>query len=74
MGGVKEYIMRNPDPWQLPQREPDPAPATRRAALIGLVMIALLIFGGLFLTRTLGGMTRFQDCAISGRSNCATNP
>jgi hypothetical protein len=66
--------VRNPDPWQPPEREPDPAPGTRRAALIGLVMIALLILGGLVLTHTLGGMTRLQDCAMSGRSNCAINP
>jgi hypothetical protein len=66
--------MRNPDPWQPPEREPDSAPATRRAALIGLVMIALLIVGGLLLTRTLVGMTHLQDCAMSGRSNCAANP
>jgi len=42
--------------------------------LIGLVMIVLLILGGLFLSHTLGGMARLQDCALSGRSNCSTNP
>jgi hypothetical protein len=66
--------MRNPDRWQPPERQPDPAPATRRGALIGLVMIVLLILGGLFLTHTLGGMARLQDCALSGRSNCSANP
>jgi hypothetical protein len=66
--------MRNPDYWQPPERQPDPAPATRRAALIGLVLIVLLILGGLFLTHTLGGMARLQDCALSGRSNCSANP
>jgi hypothetical protein len=66
--------MRNPDYWQPPERQPDPAPATRRAALIGLVLIVLLILGGLFLTHTLGGMARLQDCALSGRSNCSVNP
>lgn len=65
--------MRNPDPWQPPKREPDRAPNTRRAALMGLVMIALLILGGLLLTHILGGMARLQDCALSGRSNCAPN-
>jgi hypothetical protein len=38
-----------------------------------MVMIALLILGGLFLTHILGGMARLQDCALSGRSNCASN-
>jgi hypothetical protein len=66
--------MRNPDYWQPPERQPDPAPATRRAALIGLVLIVLLILGGLFLTHTLGSMARLQDCALSGRSNCSANP
>jgi len=60
--------MRNPDRWQPPERQPDPAP--RRGALMGLVVIVLLILGGLFLTHTLGGMARLQDCALSGRSNC----
>jgi hypothetical protein len=26
--------------------------------------------GAFVLTRVLGGMTRLQDCALSGRSNC----
>jgi hypothetical protein len=41
---------------------------------MGLAMIVLLIVGGLLLTHTLGDMTRQQDCALSGRSNCASNP
>jgi hypothetical protein len=65
--------MRNPEYWQPPERQPDPAPATRRGALIGLVMIVLLILGSLFLTHILGSMTRLQDCALSGRSNCSTS-
>jgi uncharacterized iron-regulated membrane protein len=70
----KRHIMKNPDPWQPPDREPDPTPTTRRAALIGLAMIVLLVLGGLLLTHILGGMTRLQDCALSGRSNCFNNP
>jgi hypothetical protein len=68
----KSHIMRNPDPWRLPDGEPDPK-AARRAGLIGLVMVVLLILGGLLLTRILADMTRLQDCALSGRSNCSTN-
>jgi hypothetical protein len=37
-------------------------------------MIVILIIAGLLLTHTLGAMARLQDCALSGRSNCATNP
>jgi len=70
----KRYIVRNPDPWQPQEPEPDPPPTTRRAALIGLAMILILVLAGLFLTHTLGGSARLQDCALSGRSNCSTNP
>jgi hypothetical protein len=66
--------MKNPDNWQPPEREPYPAPSTRRGALIGLVVIVLLILGGLILTHVLGGMSRLQDCALSGRSNCSERP
>jgi hypothetical protein len=66
--------VRNPDPWQPGEPEPESSPATRRAALIGLVLIVLLIIGGLALTRVLGGMARLQDCALSGRSNCSAEP
>jgi hypothetical protein len=68
--------MRNPDPWQPhePEPEPDPAPATRRGAVIGLVLIVTLVLAGLGLTHILGGMTRLQDCVLSGRPNCFTTP
>jgi hypothetical protein len=39
-----------------------------------LALILLLIIGGLALTRVLGGLTRVQDCALSGRSNCSADP
>jgi hypothetical protein len=66
--------MKNPEPWQPHEEEPEPMPTTRRAALIGLVMIVLLVLGGLTLIHILGGMSRLQDCALSGRSNCGSNP
>ncbi|HEX3396162.1 MAG TPA: hypothetical protein VHS76_05625 [Steroidobacteraceae bacterium] len=66
--------MRNPDPWQPPEPNPDPPPITRRAALIGLAMIVILVLAGLYLTHVLGGMARLQDCALSGRSNCSAAP
>ena len=64
--------MKNPDPWQPPDGEPEPT--TRRAALLGLVIIVVLVLGGLLLTHILGGMSRLQDCALSGRSNCSLHP
>jgi len=66
--------MRNPDPWRPSEPDPDQAPAPRRAALIGLVLIVILVIAGLMLTHTLGGAARLQDCALSGRSNCFDNP
>ena len=54
---------------QLPsERE---VPASRRGAVIGLVVVVALVLGGLLLVRALQRMSRIQDCAMSGRSNCA---
>jgi hypothetical protein len=61
--------MRNPDKWQPP--DPDGSPSSRRAALIGLLVVLMLLAGGLLLSRILGKESRFQDCSISGRANCA---
>jgi hypothetical protein len=62
--------MRNPDKWQPPEPNPSEPAASRRAALIGLILIVLLVGGGLLLTRILGGMSHFQDCVLSGRTGC----
>lgn len=61
--------MRNPDKWQPP--DPDESASSRRAALIGLLLVLLLLGGGLLLSRILGNESRFEDCSISGRTNCA---
>jgi hypothetical protein len=47
--------------------EPDP----RRGAIIGLLVTLLLVILGLYLVKRLGEMGRVQDCAMSGRTNCA---
>jgi hypothetical protein len=49
----------------------DPPPDPRRGALIGLIVVAVLIAAGLFLTHVLRDMGRAQDCAMQGRTNCA---
>jgi hypothetical protein len=49
---------------------PEP-PDPRRKALLGLVFVLLLIVGGLLLTNVLRHVSQLQDCAMSGRSNCA---
>jgi hypothetical protein len=49
----------------------DPKPRDpRRAALVGLIVIALLVCLGLFLTHVLRDLSRVQDCAMQGRTNC----
>lgn len=55
---------------ELPTRNPPP-PASRRGALIGLLAAALLVLGGLVVVHVLGEAGRVQDCALSGRTNCA---
>lgn len=42
-----------------------------RGAIVALVVLALLVIGGLWLTRVLGGAASVQDCLASGRTNCA---
>jgi hypothetical protein len=73
--------MRNPDEWtpQEPDEPEDPEDpedpeedpsGTRHGALVGLVLVVLLVVGGLVLTHVLHSMARFQDCILSGRSDC----
>lgn len=53
--------------------DPDDAPGanSRRAALIGLLVIVLLVGGALLVTHVLHSEAKFQDCSITGRANCA---
>lgn len=46
-------------------------PASRRGAVLGLLVALALIVLGLVLVRLLGHSTRLEDCALSGRTNCA---
>jgi hypothetical protein len=59
----------------VPMTQPPPmlpkTPDSRRGAVIGLLVIVLLVVGGLLLVRTLRHMSEIQDCAMSGRTNCA---
>jgi hypothetical protein len=45
-------------------------PDRRRAALM-LVFVLLLVIGGVVLVHVLRNMAQIQDCAMSGRTNCA---
>jgi hypothetical protein len=49
------------------QKQPD----SRRAAVLGLLVVVLLVVLGLVLVRVLGNAGRLQDCMMSGRTNCA---
>ena len=42
-----------------------------RAALLGLAIVLLLVFGCLFLFYRLRDTSQLQDCVMQGRSNCA---
>ncbi|MDN5002102.1 hypothetical protein ACFQZO_14525 [Bradyrhizobium sp. GCM10027634] len=63
-----------------PELKPDPAgrPGTpkprsgdsRRGAIAGLVIAAVLLGIGLWLARDLTSASKMQDCLMSGRSNC----
>jgi hypothetical protein len=55
------------------QQDPNDAsePRSRRGAVIGLIVVIVLVAGGLLLTHILRDMSDIQDCAMSGRTNCA---
>jgi hypothetical protein len=57
---------RNEQQPQEPKR-----PDSRRAALLGMLLALLLVVIGLILVKLLGNAWRFQDCVMSGRTNCA---
>lgn len=56
----------------MPEKPPDPGePDPRRAAVLGLIVTLLLLVLGYVIVRVLADSARLQDCAMSGRSNCA---
>jgi hypothetical protein len=57
--------MDEPTP-ELPH-EPD----SRRGALLGLIIVAVLVLAGLLLAHILRKSAQLQDCAMSGRTDCA---
>lgn len=52
-----------------PQNDPEPG-GSRRGALAGLLIAAILLVIGLWLARELRSASQIQDCVMSGRSNC----
>ncbi|MES5485055.1 hypothetical protein QMZ05_20055 [Bradyrhizobium sp. INPA03-11B] len=43
---------------------------SRRGALIGLLVAAVMLAVGLWLAHNLTAASKMQDCVMSGRSNC----
>lgn len=43
---------------------------SRRGAIAGLIIAAVLLGVGLWLARDLTAASKLQDCLMSGRSNC----
>ena len=50
--------------------EPDDG-NSRRGAVIGLAITALLVVAGFYLLTALRENSKLQDCLMSGRTNCA---
>ncbi len=50
---------------------PDPNPGdSRRGAIAGLIIAAVLVAFGLWLAHNLTAASKLQDCVMSGRTNC----
>ncbi|SFJ25220.1 hypothetical protein [Bradyrhizobium sp. Gha] len=52
---------------------PSPRPQSgdsRRGAIAGLIIAAVILAVGLWLARDLTAASKMQDCLMSGRSNC----
>jgi hypothetical protein len=53
------------------KRNDDDGGGSRRGALIGLVITAVLVIVAYFLVNSLRNEGKMEDCLMSGRSNCA---
>ncbi|MEK9280380.1 MULTISPECIES: hypothetical protein [unclassified Bradyrhizobium] len=72
--------MPKPEPGEKPKPQagkarsnPPPNPQSgdsRRAALAGLIIAAVILGVGLWLARDLTAASKMQDCLMSGRTNC----
>jgi hypothetical protein len=52
-------------------RDDNESGASRRGALIGLVITGIIVVAGYFLMNALRNEGKVEDCLMSGRSNCA---
>ncbi|SFP86275.1 hypothetical protein SAMN05216330_11161 [Bradyrhizobium sp. Ghvi] len=59
------------DPTETPSAPPRPQSGdSRRGAIAGLIIAAVILGIGLWLARDLTAASKMQDCLMSGRSNC----
>ncbi|TYL99448.1 hypothetical protein FXB40_02560 [Bradyrhizobium rifense] len=60
-----------PDPTKKPNSSPKSQSGdSRRGAIAGLIIAAVILGVGLWLARDLTAASKLQDCLMSGRSNC----
>lgn len=52
-------------------REPDDYRHRMAMNIVGFAVVALLVVAGLWLANSLADLRKNQDCALSGRRNCA---
>jgi hypothetical protein len=52
------------------RHEDGPEPDSRRAAVIGLAVVLMLVVAAYFLVGALQRNSELEDCLISGRRNC----
>jgi hypothetical protein len=78
LGGVADWIerkrgkeahMANELRDDKPASEPEPK-ESRKPALAGLAIAAVLLVVGWWLARELTAASKMQDCLMSGRTNC----
>jgi hypothetical protein len=63
--------MPEPKPGKKPNIPPKSQPGdSRRGAIAGLIIAAVILAVGLWLARDLTAASKMQDCVMSGRSNC----
>ena len=51
--------------------EHDTGGSSMRQVIAALIVLAVLVGGGLWLSGTLRGASAIQDCVAAGRTNCA---
>jgi len=63
--------MSKSEPAEKLNSQPKPQSGdSRRGAIAGLIIAAVILVVGLWLARDLTAASKMQDCLMSGRSNC----